>query len=62
MDEGKQTTRYVLFHIATPHDCADTPQLSSLLIMISTVTLTHTLHSTKLLQRFALYALQLPTQ
>jgi len=61
MDERKQTTRYVLSHIAIPHDCADTSQFSSLQVM-STVTLIPTLHSTKLLQRFTLCALQLPSQ
>jgi len=61
MGEHKQTTRYVLFHIAIPHDCTDTSQLSSLQVM-STVTLAPTLVLTRLLQRFTLCGLQLPRQ
>jgi len=48
MGEHKQTTRYVLFHIAIPHDCTDTSQLSSLQVM-STVTLAPTLVLARLL-------------
>ena len=33
VDERKQTTRYVLFHIAIPHDCSNVSQLYSLQVM-----------------------------